>query len=319
MLVSIIMPIYNVDYEILRTSVQSILNQSFKNFEFLIIDDNSEKFNDPIKLNEIFCGDSRIKLLKNSHRKGVGGSLNTGIANAKGEYIFRMDADDISAKNRIEKQIDFMEKHPSVSILSSNALSFGDKKVLFKNYLQDSEIRLSLFFNSKIVHPTVCFRSDLFKTKGYLYNESVISEDYDLWLRCSLDSSIGFASLKDNLLMYRIHKNQVTTSKKEAFIKQGVELRSKFYRKAFCLEEAELCDLFAKFCFGEVKLLENELFEMQKKFFLLLKNQTKLVSTKKLRRIYWLSCLKKTFSVFKKTRKIFFKTIVIDFLKALIA
>src|SRR5699024_5416050 len=128
---SIIMSVYNANEEHLRDAIESILRQTFKKFEFLIIDDASE--NNVDKLITSFR-DSRIIYLKNERNIGLTKSLNKGIKISKGKYIARIDSDDIAYPDRLQKQFDYLENHPEVGVLGSQAKLIGDKTRNFRVY-----------------------------------------------------------------------------------------------------------------------------------------------------------------------------------------
>lgn len=126
--VSVIMPVYNTNHTFISESIESILKQSHKNFEFIIIDDCS---NESLTINVLkrFDFDNRVRVVFNKKREGIAYSLNKGLSLAKGKYIFRMDSDDISKLKRLEFSIDYMEKNSQISILGTNGVFLGGKKV----------------------------------------------------------------------------------------------------------------------------------------------------------------------------------------------
>lgn len=123
--ISVVMPVYNTKEEWLREAIESILNQSYKDFEFIIIDDGSDKSIEPI-VNSY--NDARIVLIRQENQ-GIAKSLNYGFKISKGEYIARMDSDDISMPERFEKQVNFLDKNPQISVLGGCFETFPDKHV----------------------------------------------------------------------------------------------------------------------------------------------------------------------------------------------
>jgi glycosyltransferase involved in cell wall biosynthesis len=213
-MVSVVMPVYNTKSRYLKSAFKSIINQSHKNFEFIIIDDCS---NNPETINELqdFKSYSQVILIRNKENVGIAYSLNTGITMAKGKYIFRMDSDDISTRNRLSNSIRFLEANNEVDIAGSNAFTFG--KSIFPVFMpktHESIIFHSLFF-CPLIHPTVVFRSETVKKHSPLY-KNIASEDYELWVRLQMTDQLKFVNIQKIHLLYRHHNNQLTNIKKEA-------------------------------------------------------------------------------------------------------
>jgi glycosyltransferase involved in cell wall biosynthesis len=191
----------------LTQAIESILNQTFVNFEFIIINDGSK--DDSSNIIKSY-NDSRIRLIENDGNKGLIYSLNKGIEVAKGKYIARMDADDIAAENRFEKQFSYMEKNEDVGVLSSDYIRFNDSS---KKYTQsisgDDKIKSFLLFSAIICHPTLILRKSVLSANNLAYSSSAKHvEDYDLWTKLALITK--FETLNEALLMYRDHENQVS-------------------------------------------------------------------------------------------------------------
>ena len=206
-LVSIILPIYNAA-PYLKECLDSIFSQTYTFFEIIAINDGSEDH--PETIIELYK-DSRLHYFENEANIGVAKTLNKAIALAKGDYLLRMDADDIQRPEKIKKQVDFMLNHPETSILGTSFSQFKYDRPLFNNLpTGDSQIKLELFFKSALCHPTVMMDRRMFKIHGYRCNENQrTAEDYNLWI----DASIGglkFANLPEKLLVYRQHSNQNT-------------------------------------------------------------------------------------------------------------
>ncbi|WP_314338666.1 glycosyltransferase [Acinetobacter guillouiae] len=208
--VSVILPI-NSDHGFLCDAINSILNQSFKDFEFIIVANNcSDKL--WLELNEFANLDSRIKI----KRLKIGGlifALNYGLEIAKGEYIARMDADDISKRDRLIYQVNYLNEHKSTVVLGTQIELIDENNQLLqrqgkKRPVNDFEINEQLFKNSPLAHPTVIFRKEeIIKIGGYKYG--FYGEDYELWLRCR-ENKYKMENLDEILLQYRIHNNQET-------------------------------------------------------------------------------------------------------------
>ena len=218
-LVSILLPIHR--YEIYyQEAISSILNQSHKNFELIIIyetDDIKEK------LEKRFT-DHRIIYHKGA-RRGLAAALNEGITISKGKYIARMDSDDQSYPFRIEKQIQFI-KINNLDICGCNIRTFGDSDYVISFPTLENEIKYFAIWGSPLAHPTILARSSVLKEN--LYNEKILaSEDYDLWVRL-LQSGYKMSNISEVLYSYRVHKNQGSKISLDQ-IKSDTEIADKHY------------------------------------------------------------------------------------------
>jgi glycosyltransferase involved in cell wall biosynthesis len=201
--------------EFLAPAIDSILKQTYSNFEFLIVDDASN--DNTLGLLEAI-DDPRLRLITLNKNLGLADALNIASANASGDLIARMDADDISEPDRFNLQVDFLSKHPEVgllgtacSLIDSAGLIIGSQTVLTDN----DEIQERLLYDNQFCHPSVMIRSILLKNVGGYRNiGGRFAQDYDLWLRISEKSKM--MNLEQRLLRYRIHDNQVSISKLEA-------------------------------------------------------------------------------------------------------
>lgn len=210
-IVSVVMSVYNGE-RFLREAVESILDQSFLEFEFIIINDGSTDFTAEM-LDSYQKNDPRVHVYHQENR-GLVESLNRGCGLAQGSYIARMDADDISVKNRLMWQVDFMEKHPEVGVLGGAAEiidTTGNSLRTAANPIEDHEIRYALLDDCPVWHPTVLMRKDVFVSVGGYRKVVFGAEDYDLWLRIA--DHYQLANLEAVLLHYRLHPYQVTVSK----------------------------------------------------------------------------------------------------------
>lgn len=218
--ISVVMSIYNEPEEWLRESISSILNQTYSDFEFIIINDNPERRLNDIILNEYQLIDDRIVIIKNEFNCGLTKSLNKGLRQAKGKYIARMDADDIATENRLKLQFEFLEKNPDYVLVGSwrwNIDEYGKKINLIKLPIDNDVIKWEMLLANRISHPTAFFKSELIKNKHEFYNDNFKrSQDYDLW--CRLIQYGKVTNLPKPLLLYRISKRQITKKfQKEQF------------------------------------------------------------------------------------------------------
>ncbi|MDO8638397.1 MAG: glycosyltransferase [Candidatus Daviesbacteria bacterium] len=202
-LITVLMPAYNIELYI-DQAIESILNQTFKNFEFLIIDDaSSDKTLSVIKF--YMKKDKRIKLIINKKNSKIAWTLNKGIKEAKGEIIARMDPDDISYPDRLLTQLSFLKKHPKVAIVGSNIIIINSAgKVISKREYPTTSARMkSLMFRySPFAHPAIMFRKNIFEEFGCYDVNMEQAEDLDLWFK--IGSKYEFATIPKTLLQYRI-------------------------------------------------------------------------------------------------------------------
>jgi len=200
--VSVLMPAFNCEQHI-GEAIDSILHQSFEDFELLVVDDHSTDSTSSI-IREYRNGDARIRSVLNAEGKGIVGALNTGLGSARGEYIARMDADDISLPDRLRKQYDFLEAHRDIAVCGANMELFGAQQFVWRLPQNHEAIRAGLIFTVFIAHATVMIRSAVFGDQEYRYDPNyAFAEDYELWSR--LSERHRFANLPDVLYRYRKH------------------------------------------------------------------------------------------------------------------
>jgi glycosyltransferase involved in cell wall biosynthesis len=182
------------------------LNQTFTDFEFLIIDDGST--DNSVQIIQSYQ-DHRIRLECNETNQKLIYTLNKGIDLAQGEYIARMDCDDISLPERLAKQVYFLDTNPDVG-LCGTTLSVMNSAVAFDHPSHSEEIKCRLLFNCCINHPTVMMRKDILINNYCYYNYNALhAEDYDLWIK--LANITKLANLNEVLLFYRMHPEQITS------------------------------------------------------------------------------------------------------------
>lgn len=203
--VTVVMAVYN-GQRYVREAIQSILDQSFSNFEFLVVDDGSVDESAEIVAS---YSDARLRLIRSSHNCGLAAALNTGIAEARGRYLVRMDADDISKPDRLAKQVDFMERHPVIGISGTWVEVVGAGRQEILQYPVDSEVIHSrLLFESVLAHPSVIINRSLWDQERLSYDPSFpCAQDFDLWARAVL--VFPLANQPEVLLVHRLHSEQV--------------------------------------------------------------------------------------------------------------
>ena len=209
--VSVVMPVYNGE-RYLHEAIDSILNQTFSDFEFIVINDCSDDGTENIIKSYT---DSRIHYIKNENNLGVALSLNRGFDAAKGEYIARMDADDISLPSRLEKQVEYMEDNPAIAVCGCETELFGDvEKTDTYTVFGKEMMKINLLFAPCLCHPAVMLRRSVVEKEHYRYDDSFERlEDYELWTRLFLKYDID--NVRGVYFKYRLHSKQVTQNYSE--------------------------------------------------------------------------------------------------------
>lgn len=206
-ILSVVMAVKN-GLPFLKEAAESILAQTYKDFEFIIIDDASS---DDSLVYLKGLKDKRIKVIKNKKNLGLAASLNIGLKAAKGEYIARMDADDISLPQRFEKQINFFKAHKDYILVGAQVMWMDKNNKLISGFdvpLKDEDIRKKLIIRNQFHHAAVMFRkNDIEKIGSYRNNLDGI-EDYDLWFRVIKKGKV--ANLPERLVKRRIHQKALT-------------------------------------------------------------------------------------------------------------
>ena len=225
--VSVILPMHNAE-RFLKKSIRSILAQSFSDFEVIIINDGST--DNSLRIVESFR-DKRIKILNNSKKIGISNSLNLGIQNSSGEYIARMDADDICLYDRLKVQNSFLDRHLNVDVVGSYFKTFWytiPRKICPP--IEDNHIKAGLLFNPVLGHPVVMMRKSSLLSNELSYNSHYDgAEDYELWVRSS--SKLCFANIPEILLLYRIHPKQISSKNRQKQMKIADSIRLEYISK----------------------------------------------------------------------------------------
>ncbi|MDH4185749.1 MAG: glycosyltransferase [Nitrospira sp.] len=191
----------------LDEAMRSVLGQTFTDFECIVVDDGSKDGTDVI-LDRYQRQDSRI-CLSRSDGNGLSHALNYGLKLARGTYVARMDADDVSLAGRLAAQVQLMEARPEVGVCGTWIKTFGMGLGEVRRYpTDDATIRSWLLFESVLAHPSVMIRRDLFASAGLVYDTAMLhAEDYDLWVRASQHTQL--ANVPEVLVRYRLHQQQV--------------------------------------------------------------------------------------------------------------
>lgn len=204
--VTVLMPALNAE-DFLAEALESVWQQTFSDFELLAVDDGSVDRTPEILAS---CHDPRRRVLRNETRRKLSGALNRGLNEARGEFIARMDADDLMCRDRLARQVAYMERHPEIGCCGGWARTFGrgPRKILRFPTGVEQVKAISLFY-TPFAHPTVMFRREWFAREGLCYDGSYYpAEDYELWSRAILKFSCD--NLPRVLVKYRVHGKSMT-------------------------------------------------------------------------------------------------------------
>jgi hypothetical protein len=228
-LVSVVMAVYKEPEKYLVESIESILNQSYKNIQFVIILDNPKNIKAKKIIENYALLDNRIVLINNEENLGLALSLNKGIALSDGELVARMDADDISFPERIEQQVNYLLKHPEVDILGTDVININDDgadiRLMKSPVIQESNALKILQYRTICFHPTWMVRRCVY-SELHFYNPLLAAQDYDFLYRAVIRGFI-VKNIKNPLLKYRISSENISSKK------SLIQLKSKFYVKIY--------------------------------------------------------------------------------------
>ena len=197
--VSVLMSVYNGE-PYLALAIESILRQTFTDFEFIIVDDASTDRSAAIA--ESFT-DPRVVVVRNETNLQVSRSMNAAMNLARGEYLARMDCDDLSLPTRLERQVEFLDVRPDVGICGTWVRTMGQTRTVWRYPTDPEQIQAALLFRSVIAHPTVMMRADFLRRYGLRYRDDQFwAEDWDLWQRASF--CFPLVNLPEVLLTYRV-------------------------------------------------------------------------------------------------------------------
>ena len=270
-MVTVIMPVYNAA-EFVKKAIVSILNQNFKDWELLIVDDGST--DDTVNQCKVAIGnDKRIKIIQKKIHSGIINSLNIGIKIARGRYIARQDADDESMPKRLSYQVDFLEKNQNYGLVGSLFIVQTKQRKIIKIPglpLDDYEIKLSLKFFNPFTHGAVMIRKKILEENQLSYNKKdKHCEDYGLWIR--LSKYTKFKIISKPLYIWTFSKTGITASnlfsmtnkrkkiaeryKPVVKLKKLMSLRSKYQNTKWEKEEINFCQMYQKLLLSSAFLL----------------------------------------------------------------
>jgi len=253
--ISVIMPVYNTKEEYLREAIESILRQSYSDFEFIIVDDCSDEF--IAKIISTYH-DERIKYYRLATNQGAAAARNFAISKASGKYLAFMDSDDISLPERFSKQIQFFDKHPEIGCLGTKVRVIGDdcEKMEFPKPTEHSEIENFLIFNGCVFcQSSVMLKKEILDKNNIKYqNQYVPAEDYAFWL--DLVGKTKFAVLEEELVFYRFYAENISHRQKELQQQKCVEAQFSSLKR-YCNAQNLNQDVWFKFLRG-IALSSNE-------------------------------------------------------------
>ncbi len=229
--VSVVIPTYNSESYIMDT-IWSILEQDYEQFEVLIINekDSEDRTKECIALFE----DPRIQVIQNKTRLGLAKSLNLGFQLAKGEYIARADADDVYPKDRLRKQVEFLDANPEIDVCGSWQRHFGKRNYVHRPPASKEEMRADLIFKCEVCHSTVMLRRDKFMALDVIYDDRYLSEDYELWSRVA--NKMWFATIPEILGEYRWNGENITAKKMDLLDIEAQKLVQRNLEQAIGIE-----------------------------------------------------------------------------------
>lgn len=230
--ITVLMCIYSEKEEWIKKSIESILSQSYSNFEFIIVNDNPTRIINK-KILDYYCNkDLRISVIHNEINLGLTKSLNIGLRRANGKYIARMDADDVSYDSRFSEQFKFMESNENVVLCGSQVRYVGSEKKKKLSWIKKENIDLkqNLIWGSVFVHPTVFIRKSVLELNNIFYDEYYLqAQDYSMWV--DLMELGDFYNIQQILLDYRKSNNQISSIKKSKQLEYARKIRCKLINK----------------------------------------------------------------------------------------
>ncbi len=251
--VSVLMPVYNTKEEYLREAIESILNQTFSDFEFIIINDGSTNNAKDVILSYT---DPRIKYFEQEN-KGLISTLNRGLDLCQGEYIARMDSDDISLPERFEKQVKILDSYANVGIVGSAIKYFPNEKIIM---LKEFPKFFDMIIYNQLAHPAVMIKNYIIKKFNLKYENFIHAEDYELWSR--LIKYTDICNIQEVLLNYRIHESSISIACHKEQEKTARKIQLKMLK--FLTDDEEILKNLQKIIYSEKRTLLEKIFSVKK-------------------------------------------------------
>lgn len=239
-MISVVMTIYTYS-EFLRESISSILNQTYVDYEFIIVVEHGADEKAVNILKDYAQSDNRIRLIFNESRLGLAASLNSGINVAKGKYIARMDDDDISMCDRFEKQVHFLENNEAVGVCGTLQKTITPESEKILQVASDCKrLKVEMLFGCQLSHTSVMFRRILFKENNWVYSEKSMAEDYDLWMQ--IIDKTEFHNLNEALVIHRYGFGNISEKKGKILVDENVKIIRNSLERYFHIDTSEYSD-----------------------------------------------------------------------------
>ena len=238
-MISVLSSVYNETLAEIRESLDSILSQSYTDFELIVLDDCS-----PDNSAEILdtYTDPRIVRYRGEKNVGLSNVLNVGMQLARGEYIARMDSDDLSTHERLAVQVAYLDAHPEIDLCSCGMELFGAKQETWVRENNPEAVKITALFYSPILHASSVWRRASFERVGLRFQQEMVpAEDYDMWTR-AMAAGLQLVNIPQVMYKYRIHPSQVTMQT-DRTAKKDKEVKAKYLTTIFGAELAEKIDL----------------------------------------------------------------------------
>lgn len=251
-LVSVLMCVYNTPKEYLNESINSILNQTYHNLQFIIVNDGSDDEDTLNCLKYWENKDKRIVVINNEKNRGLTKSLNIGLEKCNGKYIARMDADDISCVDRIERQVRFMDENSDVSLSGTQIATFEKSinEAVYsagnKRYLDEKKYNIAMLFDHfGPAHPTFILRNDFLKKNHIKYREEILkAQDYAIKVDI-LKAEGRIKILDEYLLYYRVHSGQITALENSEQCRFSKQVSAEYIKYRFPELNDSECEILA--------------------------------------------------------------------------
>lgn len=268
--ISVLMAVLNGE-KFLCEAIESIIDQTYDDFEFIIVNDGSTDASEEI-IQSYHNKDSRIKTLKNDENIGLAGSLNLGIQHTDGKYIARMDADDVSMPERFEKQIFYLDENPDIQVLGTNVFRINENGIILREVAYPTlskDMRWNMIWgnNAVVCHPTVMMRTQWIRDIG-LYKDQQTSQDLELWSRVFNEEPLPIYNLQIPLLKYREHPTSIS---KGASLRQfqisnqtRMETINRNFNRSYT---SKMVDAFRTINPNEIQYIKEELPEFIRSWF----------------------------------------------------
>ncbi len=268
--ISVLTPVYNTNPEHLREMIESVLGQTYTDFEFILLNDSPD--NKALEQQILSYKDERIRYEKNERNIGISASRNKLLTLARGEYLAILDHDDICAPDRFEKEVRYLDENPGVGVVSGNITYFPDNPWTTQHPQENDAIKLALLDGCYVVHTAAMIRKSVLDKNDIHYEEVYSpSEDYMLWIR--LMGVTMFHNLPDVLVQYRWYATNTTNRQLPIMLDKTVQIKNVAYKEypystslKDCPENAPRIGWIT--LFACIPLIKTEAWPHKKKYYL---------------------------------------------------